>query len=246
LAEHRKAGSGKSAGLALGDFGTDLSRHSATQTTPAPGGPALGGELAVPLHLPAYVKFLGQARERLPLSVPVLYEIERSGCNLALAYPKGKRPHAPEGSLMFIARLTVHEGVSDIRVFGFASAHAHEVGSDDATALDIQRRPWRSIWPHYVRIYDAHFLAGTLGDGISLNELMDDLGADSFAPTQRNRDLNRSKPAKRPRNENPRLSYSQQPSVELSEHGRDWLAARLLDAFHRVGEIPQAELSGIA
>lgn len=137
---------------------------------------------------------------------------------------------------MFISRLT--SDPNDIRIFGFATAHAHQVGEDDANAMDIQRRPWRANWPHYVRVSDAHFLDGKLADGVSLNEMMDALQADSFAPTQRNRHLNATHPLPEPRNENPRLSYSQQPSVELTDQGRLWLTERLQEAFGTTGEVP--------
>lgn len=237
---HRKNegwGPGK---LALGDFGSDIDGTESSKTS------AAGAPVTIPNRLPAYVKLLGEATNRSPLSLSVLDEVERSGCNLTLAFPRGKRPGAPEGSLMFISRMVTQSGQGDIRVFGFATAHAHEVESDDASSLDIERRPWRRIWPHYVRVYDAHFLAGTLADGVSLNELMDELRADSFAPTQRNKELNRTSPISPPRNENPRKSYSQQPSVELTREGQAWLSARLLAAFRRVGEIPGSDLAGIA
>ena len=41
-------------------------------------------------------------------------------------------------------------------------------------------------WPRYIRVHHAEFVAGTMENGISLNELMDTLGTDSFVPTQRN------------------------------------------------------------
>ena len=51
---------------------------------------------------------------------------------------------------------------------------------------DIARRRWKEKWPRYIRVHHAEFVAGTMANGISLNELMDTLGSDSFASTQRN------------------------------------------------------------
>jgi hypothetical protein len=38
---------------------------------------------------------------------------------------------------------------------------------------------------NYIRVHHAEFVAGTIGNGVSLNELMDELGQ-SFMATQRN------------------------------------------------------------
>jgi hypothetical protein len=53
-----------------------------------------------------------------------------------------------------------------------------------------------------------------MANGVSLNEMMDELGPESFAPTQRNA-------AKETGNVDPRRSYQQHPAVE--PHARDGL-----------------------
>jgi hypothetical protein len=67
---------------------------------------------------------------------------------------------------------------------------------------------------------------------ISVNELMDALGANSFAPTQWNA-------ARGEGNTEPRKAYRQQPAVELSNEGRAWLSDRLQAAFDEHGKVPQ-------
>ena len=111
---------------------------------------------------------------------------------------------------MFISRLV--KGPDDIRIFGRAIALKHQEGRDDATQADIQRRPWKSRWPRYIRVHHAEFVAGTMANGVSLAELMDTLGSDSFATTQRNA-------ARGQGNINPRRSLRQQPAVRLSRQG---------------------------
>ena len=59
---------------------------------------------------------------------------------------------------------------------------------DDATPGDIANWEWKEKWPHYVRMHDAEFVAGTMKEGVSLNELMDRLQADAFASPKRNTD----------------------------------------------------------
>ena len=63
-------------------------------------------------------------------------------------------------------------------------------------------------------------------------ELMDALGADSFAPTQRNAALRKG-------NTNPRRAYPQQAAVELSAQGLSWLGERLQASFDVHGEVPR-------
>jgi hypothetical protein len=72
-------------------------------------------------------------------------------------------------------------------------------------------------------------------NGVSLNELMDTLGADSFAPTQRNTLRGEG-------NTDPRKAYRQQAAAELSAEGFSWLGERLQAAFDEHGMVPQDTL----
>ena len=117
----------------------------------------------------AFVKFLGDSTNRAPACFLTLDEIDRAGCHWALSYPLNKRPRRVEdGAVMFIARLTDEP---DIRVFGRAIGMKHQEGRDDATPADIERRPGIERWPHYIRVHHAEFVAGTMVNGVSLNEL---------------------------------------------------------------------------
>ena len=153
--------------------------------------------------------------------------------NWALTYPAGKRPRqVKDGDVMFIALLT---NEPDIRVFGRAFASKHEPGRDDATHDEIRQRPWKDRWPHYIRVDQAEFLNGTIANGVSLNELMQALGADSFASTQENA-------AQRAGNTDPRSAYKRQAAVKLSPQGCAWLSERLQAAFDEHGTIPRNKL----
>ena len=180
----------------------------------------------------AFVKFLGEGTNRVPLDCPTVEEIDRAGCHWALAYPAGgnRRPSGvPDGAVMFISRLVKGP---DIRIFGRAVALKHEAGRDDATPADMERRPWKARWPRYIRVHHAEFVAGAMQNGVSLAELMDTLGSDSFAPTQRNATSGQG-------NTNPRRSIMQKPAVELSNEGFEWLNARLQTAFDVHGQLPR-------
>ena len=182
----------------------------------------------------AFVKFLGEGANRVPQSCLTIEEIERAGCHWAVAYPASKRPSGVEDdAIIFIARLT--RDPNDIRIFGRAVGMKHQPGRDDATSADIGRRPWKENWPRYIRVHHAEFIAGTMANGVSLNELMDTLEADSFAPTQRNA-------ARGQGNTNPRRAFMQQAAVALSPAGLSWLGDRLQAAFDAHGKIPQDTL----
>ena len=224
VTQHREAGGRPNRTTGLGDFGADA-----------------GFASTLPVSLPAvvadadqaFVKFLGEGDNRVPASCTTIEEIKRAGCHWAVAYPASKRPTGVEdGAVMFIARLTNER---DIRIFGRAVGMKYHPGRDDASPEDIALRPWKEEWPRYIRVHHAEFVAGTMANGISLNELMDTLGSDSFTPTQRNA-------ARGIGNKDPRRAYMQQAAVELSPQGISWLGERLQAAFDEHGKVPQDTL----
>lgn len=185
----------------------------------------------------AFVKFFGRAGTRTAPDAPVLDVLERTGAHLAGTYPRGRRPRAVrDGDRMFMAQLVSVRGAADIAVFGRAIAFAYVEGRDDASPDELARRPWKARWPHYVRVREGEFLAGTLADAVSLGELMDALGAEAFRSTQQNALVGRG-------NVDPRAAYRQQPAVRLSHEGRVWLEARLDEAFAACGRLDGAALA---
>jgi hypothetical protein len=182
----------------------------------------------------SFVKFFGEGHNRVIRSMPTLEEIERSGSHWACTYPQGRRPRSvQDGAVMFMGRMVKEP--NDILVFGRAVGMRHQPGRDDATAQDIARRPWKDRWPHYVRVHHAVFVAGSLENGVSLNELMSALNADAFSATQRNVLAGVG-------NTDPRRAYRQQAAVELSPQGAAWLNKRLERAFALYGRLEAATL----
>ena len=223
VAHHLASGGRPSLFRGLGDFGADAGIEPPPVSVPPP-------LFSDPPQ--AFVKFGGVSTDRVPLDSSIFEEIERGGFHWALSYPGGggRRPTGvQDGAVMFISRLVKRR---DTRIFGRAIALKHRDGRDDATQADIERRPWKSRWPRYIRVHHAEFVAGTIANGVSLAQMMDTLGSDSFATTQRNA-------ARGYGNTDPRRSVRQQPAVELSRQGFDWLNARLQGAFDLHGSIPQ-------
>lgn len=125
--------------------------------------------------------------------------------------------------------------------FIFSAAQSlctHVPGRDDATPDGITLRSWEATWSRYIRVHHAEFVASSMANGVSLNELMDALGANSFAPTQRNALRGEG-------NFDPRNAYRQQAAVELSGEGLSWLRDRLQAEFEAHGTMPQGTLDNL-
>ena len=225
VTSHLARGAPPAAPSGLSDEGVDAGIPA--EADPLPAWSVVDGQ--------SFVKFFGEGDNRAEPSQPVLEEVRRSGCHWACTYPVGKRPRqVRDGAELFMGRLVGPP--NDILIFGRACAMQHEPGRDDATDEDIKSRPWKEHWPHYVRVHHAEFVAGSLSDGISLNKLMETLGSDSFASTQRNA-------ARGEGNIDPRAAYRQQPGVELTPRSLAWLRESLERAFAKQGKLPGAVLS---
>jgi len=115
---------------------------------------------------------------------------------------------------------------------------AHVDGRDDATAAEIDARPWKAQWPHYTRVHHGEFVAGELGHGVRLSDLMDALGPDTFASTQRNKMRGEG-------NQDPRAAIRQKPAVKLTSEAAAWLTEHLEQAFETYGCVPREQLAAL-
>ena len=218
-----QGGSSDSAGL--GDEGTDAGFFPDPIVLPGP----------VAENEQAFVKFFGESHRRADRSMNVLEEVRRSGCHWACTYPKGKRPRqVRDGAVMFMGRMVKEP--ADILIYGRAVGLRHLDGRDDATPDDIKLREWKAKWPHYIRVHHPEFLAGTLENGLSLNDMMLRFGSDAFVPTRRNA-------RRRTGNTDPRKAYRQQAAVALTPEAAAWLNEQLQAAFDRCGTLPAVELA---
>ncbi len=226
----------------LPDFGSVAPGDEGSASAAAPLG-AVAGSLALSRAVSeagqVFVKFLGTAKDREPLSFETLGEVKRAGCHWALAYPASQRPRiVRDGDLMFIARMTKEP--NDMRIFGWAVGMEHQRGRDDATADDVSVRPYKAKWSRYVRVHHASFVAGTLAHGVSLNDLIDALGPEAFATTQEN-----AADEEGDGNTDPRAAMRRKAAVRLSREGAAWVTEQLETAFALHGTIPQSELDAL-
>lgn len=226
LAAAKGTGSGASAGPSLGDDGVDVGFFQESGNPPTVTNSAEQG----------FVKFFGEGHRRELHSLPVLKEVKRAGCHWACTYPTTKRPRrVRDGAIMFMGRLVEHP--NDTLIFGRGIGMAYVPGRDDASAADIRSRPWKKgRFTRYIRVHDTEFINGTLGDGVSLSEMMEILREDSFASTKRH--LQRGYG-----NTNQRSAFNQQASVELTPEAIAWLNDRLEAAFEKWGKISGKQLA---
>ena len=225
LAAHRERGDRPAGSGNLPDFGAAA----------APAGP-LNGRIP-PIFTEAsqaFVKLTGTSSNRCPLSSSTLEWVRWSGCHRAVNYSQPSRI-VQDGDVMFISRLTDEPGM---RIFGRAIATRHRDGIDIVSKKDLERSSWKKRWPYYVRLHDAEFLNGTMRNGISIYELTEELGVESFARTQ-------ERARNGERNIDIRGTWQQKPHIRLSEQGFMWLNERLQAAFERHGTIAEATLAGL-
>ncbi len=175
------------------------------------------------------VKFLGGSNNRADRSITVVEELRRSGSHWACCYPLSKRPvNVDDGAVIFMGRFVSKP--DDVLIYGRAIGMKHDQDRDQASPNEIATRAWKKDYPHYIRVHHGEFLAGFLKDGISLNQLMNDLGSDGFASTYENKKKGEG-------NVIPRMAIRQQPSVRLSQRGFEMINARLESAFGTYGKL---------
>jgi hypothetical protein len=213
----------------LGDLGAKIGLPPAP--APATGGFPLGGT--------AYVKFFGLSttKGRAARTKSTLEDVNDCGSHFACTYPGHRKPRRlDDGDTMFIARLVKDR--DDILIYGRAVACRYDPAKDVATAEDIVEHDWKKRWPNYIRVHDAEFLGGTVGNGISLRALTEALGSACFASTEARAGAGET-------GINPLTTLGQKPDVRLSERGKLWVHDQLEAAFVHCGKIPDADLKAL-
>jgi hypothetical protein len=187
----------------------------------------------------AFVKFAGRGHERAELSVAVLDEIRRSGAFMFGSYPtrSGHPTRVKDGDTLFMSRM-VEDG--DMRIIGRAIAIAHDPERDVATAAQISHRRWLRQWGHLVCVHHPKFVAGTLANGVSLDDLVEELGPLAFASTKKRLRAGEKN------NIQTRRIFSQKPDARLSEEGFAWMTEQFEAALAQHGSIPDARISRLS
>lgn len=177
----------------------------------------------------AFLKFMGTASERAPLDLGIAEMVAESGCAWACTYPTAQRPRQiQDGDKLYMARLTAPD---DILIFGYATGWRHRDDEDVATKKEIDERWWKKRYRNYIRVHDGHFIDAELEVGISMREMLNELGADAWRSTQENARAGRGK------NTDPFASYLRKPGMQLTDISRAWIDRRLQKMLRTHGEV---------
>ena len=164
----------------------------------------------------------------------VFEEVKRSGSHWACTYPTNKVPRSvQDGAILFMGRIV--SDPNDIMIYGYALGNKYKEKRDDATAIDIEVRPFKEHWSRYIRVHDARLINGKLKDGVSLNMLMTKFGYRSFVSTMKHHEAGTG-------NTNPRKAYNQQAAVQLTHESAEWLMGKVKNKLEYNGEIAASEL----
>jgi hypothetical protein len=180
-----------------------------------------------------FVKFSATDADRALRSMSVRDAVERFRLHSGCYYGRPPR-QVKDGAVMFLSRLVAEP--DDIMIVGRALGQAHVDGRDRMSEQELQMWPRKARWPFLIRIHDVELMDGTLEQGVSLYELMDELGAESFRSTSENA-------ARGNGNMDPRRSCRRQPHVELTPQAAAWLTERLIERMRMHGSLTEADLA---
>lgn len=184
-----------------------------------------------------YIKFFGTADNRVPLSFSSEQEVERALCHYACGFSINKKPRRfRDGDIIYLARMTYEP--TDYAIFGKAEAIRFVDERDKASKSEIEERPWKANWPIYLRLKNPVFINGTMGDCVSLYDLIKKFSYESFPSTKDRYD-------KGERQINPYLSLSQQAYIKITPDAAEWLEARFQGALYRVGKIDSTFINSL-
>lgn len=176
----------------------------------------------------AFLKFFGRGSDRTPRHLMIADIVAESGCNWACTYPTSSRPRqVGDGDRLYMARIAEPD---DLLIFGYATGWRHRDEEDVASRADVEARPWKVDFANYVRVHDGRFVDAELGAGVSMYEMLEELGSDAWRSTQEN---TRSGSG----NRDPFASYLRKPGMQLTDASRAWLDDRLEALFRQHGEV---------
>ncbi len=176
-----------------------------------------------------YIKFFGNADNRVDLDFPITKVIDNALCHYACGFPLKKQPRqVNEGDIIFMARMT--NNPYDYAIFGKAAALKYTEGRDRASKKEIAERPWKSNWPIYLRVKNPVFINGTMADGILLSDLLSKFDYDSFPSTRKRYDEGE-------KNIKPTKSLMRKAYVKLTHNSAEWLDQKFDDALTNIGQV---------
>ncbi|MCX6645818.1 MAG: hypothetical protein NTY09_05630 [bacterium] len=183
--------------------------------------------------------FHGTADDRINPFLPVHIWASKRDAYKVIRFPSGKRPTGVRtgDDIFFVLLSREPGGDNESHVAGCAKAVKYRDLIDDATDEQRGMDTYLDRYPHGLRLENAAFISGAVGEGIPISVLMDKLGPETFSSTTKNR-------ARGSGNTDPVKSIAQKSIIQLSEKGAKLTHELLEDRMNRIGRITAGEIAG--
>ena len=183
--------------------------------------------------------FHGTADDRINPFLPVRIWAARRDAYRIIRFPNGKRPTGVRtGDTIFFVLLSKEPGRdNESHVVGYAGAVKYRDLIDDATDEQRAEDTYLDRYPHGLRLENATFIRGAVGEGIPVSMLMSRLGAETFDSTSSNK-------AKGSGNTDPAKSIAQKSIIRLGEKGAKLTLELLEDRMNHIGRVTAGEIAG--
>lgn len=182
--------------------------------------------------------FHGTSDDRVNPFMPVsIWALQRNAYKL-IRFPDGRRPTGVRsGDNIFFVIHSREPGRENLSyIIGQARALKYRELIDDATDDQRSGDPWLDRFPHALRLENAIFIRGAVGEGIPVNEVMSKLGAEVFKSTSRNK-------LKGSGNTDPSRSIAQKTMIQLTENSSIYATELLEKRMNHLGLITAGEIA---
>jgi len=182
--------------------------------------------------------FHGTSEERVNPFLPVQAWALQLQAHKRIWFPAGKRPTGVRtGDWVFFAILSREvRGDAEIYIVGKAQALAYRPLIDDASKESREKDEYLARYPHALRVEKAEFIRGAIGEGVTAYSIMNELGAEIFESTYKNKQKGSG-------NIDPHKSIAQKSLILLSKQGAEKTHKELEIKLARLGKVSGDELA---
>lgn len=185
--------------------------------------------------------FHGTSDNRINPFLPVRFWASQRDAYRMIRFPDGRRPTGIRtGDDIYLVILSRGPGgENQSYIVGRAKAVRYRELVDDATEHQRASDPYLDRYPHALRLENAVFIRGAVGEGIPVSLLMDKLGPELFRSTSRNK-------ARGTGNTDPVKSIAQKSVIQLAEKGAKVVMELLEDRMNHFGRVSSGEIAGFS
>lgn len=178
----------------------------------------------IQVETPRYhLKLWGKGDDRESYATNVKDVVRWSNGHVTLGFPSKKKPRRfKTGDIAFHGVMV--EDPNDIIIYGRSLCHKFVELRDMSTQQDIQAFSWKNRWGANIRVYDSLFMNSILENGISVADIIQRFGINTFVDQYGNYE-----------DQGPSLALRQKASKFLSPMVAEWLETQFADKVHQYG-----------